>query len=84
MMTDTPEKSRPLAATSVHSSTPEVLRENSKKVLVRSAYTHHVINVQSQHAGAKGGTPPPCPSTPIAQIAKRLREALRRLQASPQ
>ena len=37
MMTDTPEKSNPRAATSVHSSTPEVLRENSRKVLVRSA-----------------------------------------------
>lgn len=39
-MTDTPEKSRPLAATSVHSSTPQLLRENSKKVFVRSACMH--------------------------------------------
>lgn len=39
MMTDTPEKSRPRAATSVHSSTPEVFLENSKKVFVRSACT---------------------------------------------
>ena len=58
MMTDTPEKSRPLAATSVHSSTPEVLRENSRKVLVRSACTHRIINVQSQYE-AKDRIPPP-------------------------
>jgi len=84
MMTDTPEKSRPLAATSVHSSTPEALRENSRKVLVRSACTHHVITFQSQYAGAKNGIATPCRSASIAQKAKRAREALRTLQASPQ
>jgi len=66
MMTDTPEKSRPLAATSVHSSTPEALRENSRKVLVRSACTHRVINVQSQYAGAKNGIPPPPVFPPLS------------------
>lgn len=37
MMTDTPEKSRPRAATSVHNSTPEVFLENSRNVFVLSA-----------------------------------------------
>ena len=58
MMTETPEKSRPLAATSVHSSTPEALREYSRKVFVRSACTHRVITFQSQYAGAKDGMLP--------------------------
>ncbi len=69
MMTETPEKSRPLAATSVHSSTPEALRENSRKVLVRSACTHHIINDQSQYAGAKDRILTPCLPTPVAQKA---------------
>jgi hypothetical protein len=84
MMTDTPEKSRPLAATSVHSSTPEALRENSRKVLVRSACTHRVMDFQSKYAGAKDGYQPPCLPTPIAQMAERLRGALGKFRDFPQ
>ena len=49
-MTDTPEKSRPLAATSVQSRTPQLLRENSKNVFVRSACMHIMSNSLSSSA----------------------------------